>query len=57
MVHTDGVGAKFGHANDVALALGRVNQRVVGGELIGDTWTQLVRQMETSGLGKSVPFK
>jgi len=37
VVHTDGVGAQFGHANNVALALSRVDQRVVGGELIGDT--------------------
>lgn len=38
VVHTDGVGAQFGHANDISLALGIVHQGVVGGELIGDTW-------------------
>jgi hypothetical protein len=41
VVHTNGVGAQFGHANDIAFALGRVDQRVVGGELIGDAWALL----------------
>lgn len=39
VVHADRVGAQFGHASDVALALGGVDEGIVGGELVGDTWT------------------
>lgn len=42
MVHTDRVGTQLGHTDNVALALGLVDQRIVGGELIGDTWDLLV---------------
>lgn len=37
VVHTDGVRAQLGQANDVALALGGVDQRVIGSQLVGDT--------------------
>jgi hypothetical protein len=37
VVHTDGVRAQLGHANDVALALRGVDQRVIGSQLVGDT--------------------
>jgi hypothetical protein len=36
MVHTDRIGAQLGHAGDVALALGCVNKRVRGGQLISN---------------------
>lgn len=39
VVHTDRVGAQFGHASDVALALGGVDEGIVGCELVGDTWS------------------
>lgn len=36
MVDSDAVDAQLGHASDVAFALIRVNERVIGDELIGD---------------------
>lgn len=39
MVDSDAVDAQLGHASDVAFALIRVNERVIGDELIGDAWS------------------
>jgi hypothetical protein len=41
MVDPDGIGPQLGHQGDVALALGRVDQRVMRGELICQAWAPL----------------
>lgn len=37
VIDADGVGTKFLHQRGVALALGGIYERVIGGELVGDT--------------------
>lgn len=36
VIHTNSICAQLGHANDIALALGGIDERVVGGELISN---------------------
>lgn len=42
MVDPDGVGAEFRHAGDIPLALGGVNQRVLGRPLICDAFQEVL---------------
>lgn len=37
VVHSNGVGTQLGHAHDIALALGGIDKRIAGSQLIGDT--------------------
>lgn len=41
MVDPDSIGPQLRHQGDVALALGRVDQRVIRSELICNAWAQL----------------
>lgn len=45
MVYADAIHAQFGHAGDVALTLLGVDQRVMGHELVGDSWTVSAAQL------------
>lgn len=56
VVHSDGVGAQLGHAHDIALALGSVDKRIVGSQLIGDTCPdQLVTRIFRGNAMRELP--